>query len=421
MISLIEAKHYRCLRYVRQSLRPFQVLVGANASGKSTLLDVAGFLGDLAGEGLDEAIARRTFGGLEDLVWKHESDGFELAVEAAIPKRLKERLDQPYEAVRYEVAVGLEDNRQVLRRENLLFAKQAPPSEDGAQLQNLLFPSCRSAPDSLLVGSRAKQYKAVVSRSQEGKANFHPESKDESAKRWVYAYKLGPAKSALGNLPEDEEKFPIALWFRGFLTESVQRIELDSSALRKPSAPGLGRGVRTDGSNLPWVVADFAARAPDRFAQWVEHLGTALSGLTGVTTVLRPEDRHRYLVLEYGGGFSAPAWMVSDGTLRLLALTLPPYLDDLEGAYLIEEPENGIHPRAIETLVQSLSSCYSAQVLLATHSPVILGLVEPRDVLCLAKTPDGATDAVLGDRHPGLRDWRGDATLDQFFVSGVLG
>ncbi|MBM3458279.1 MAG: DUF2813 domain-containing protein [Armatimonadetes bacterium] len=39
MIRKIEARGYRCLRYVSQPLEAFQLLVGANASGKSTFLD----------------------------------------------------------------------------------------------------------------------------------------------------------------------------------------------------------------------------------------------------------------------------------------------------------------------------------------------------------------------------------------------
>lgn len=58
----------------------------------------------------------------------------------------------------------------------------------------------------------------------------------------------------------------------------------------------------------------------------------------------------------------------------------PAYIPGLEGAYLIEEPENGIHPRAVETVLQSLSSVYNAQVLLATHSPVILSLAQPEQL-----------------------------------------
>jgi predicted ATPase len=113
--------------------------------------------------------------------------------------------------------------------------------------------------------------------------------------------------------------------------------------------------------------------------------------------------------------------MASDGALRLLALTLPAYLDDFRGIYLIEEPENGIHPRAVETMCQSLSSVYEAQILLATHSPVILSVVEPEDVLCFAKTVAGATDIVAGNQHPKLRDWRHEENLGVLFAGGVLG
>lgn len=63
-----------------------------------------------------------------------------------------------------------------------------------------------------------------------------------------------------------------------------------------------------------------------------------------------------------------------------------------EGIYLIEEPENGIHPGAISTIYDSLSSVYSAQVLLASHSPVVLNAAESASVLCFAKNAEGATD-----------------------------
>jgi predicted ATPase len=60
MITLVEALNYRCLHYIRQPLSGFQVLVGPNASGKTTFLDVIGFLGDLVSEGLVKAIENRT-------------------------------------------------------------------------------------------------------------------------------------------------------------------------------------------------------------------------------------------------------------------------------------------------------------------------------------------------------------------------
>lgn len=148
---------------------------------------------------------------------------------------------------------------------------------------------------------------------------------------------------------------------------------------------------------------------------------TALPDLEDIKTILRDEDRHRYLVVCYRGGLNVPSWMVSDGTLRLLALTLPAYLHDFRGVYLIEEPENGIHPRAVETVYQSLSSVYNAQILLATHSPVILSLADVDHVLCFAKTNENSTDIVIGSQHPSLREWTGETNLGVLFAGGVLG
>jgi len=38
----------------------------------------------------------------------------------------------------------------------------------------------------------------------------------ESGKGWAPSFKLGPRKSALGNLPEDESKFPVSSWLKNF-------------------------------------------------------------------------------------------------------------------------------------------------------------------------------------------------------------
>ncbi|MFN4258580.1 MAG: AAA family ATPase [Gemmataceae bacterium] len=88
---------------------------------------------------------------------------------------------------------------------------------------------------------------------------------------------------------------------------------------------------------------------------------------------------------------------------------------------MIEEPENGIHPRAVETLYQSLSNVYDAQILMATHSTVLLNIANVSELLCFAKTAEGATDIVMGNQHPMLSEWRGETNLGILFASGVLG
>jgi predicted ATPase len=214
--------------------------------------------------------------------------------------------------------------------------------------------------------------------------------------------------------------FPVSVWLREFLAEGIQRLVLNSQLMKKPSPPGQGRRFKPDGSNLPWVIEDLRASAPDTFQSWLSHIRTALPEIVDVQTVEIPDDKYRYVVIEYSGGFSVPSWLISDGTLRLLALTLPAYLPTFSGTYLVEEPENGIHPQAVETVFQSLSSVYGAQILVATHSPVFLSLTSREHLLCFSKTASGSVDIVNGDEHPFLKDWKGEQNLSVFFAVGLL-
>jgi predicted ATPase len=420
MFTRIEALRFRSLQYVNQPLGPFHVLVGPNASGKTTFLDVIAFLSQLVADGLDAAVASRTSNFI-DLLWQRAGESFELGLEAAIPVGRRTLLSDPsFESVRYEVCIGIEPHagEVAILAEKVILAKGR--SEDTRQPPEL-FPATLVAPATLGTRKGAHGTRTIITKVPRGNDNFYSEVYGESGKGWAPAFRLGPRKSALGNLPEDESKFPVSTWFKRLLSSGVQQFMLNSLMLRKASPPGQGRGFKPDGSNLPWVVESLRNASPSRFADWVAHLRTALPDLQDITTVERPDDRHRYLQLCYDGGLAVPSWMASDGTLRLLALTLPAYLPDFNGVYLIEEPENGIHPRAVETMYQSLSSVYSAQILMATHSPVILGIVEPEKVLCFARNAVGATDIVLGSEHPALRDWRGETNFSTLFAAGVLG
>jgi hypothetical protein len=285
-------------------------------------------------------------------------------------------------------------------------------------VQGDLFPRASQAPETILTPAPPKGAKTIVNKVPGGNDNFY----DETGKgRWAPAFRFGPRKSALANLPEDESKFPVSTWLKRVLSEGIESLVLNSVLMRKASPPGQPRGFRSDGSNLPWAIEDLRRKNHKKFEQWIAHLRTAIPDIKTITTVERPEDKHRYLQVVSDVGLHAPSWTVSDGTLRLLALTLVAYLEPPGRVYLIEEPENGIHPRAVETVFQSVSSAYDVQILCATHSPVILSLTEPAQILCFARTAEGATDVVRGTEHPNVKDWRRDIDLGTLFATGVLG
>ncbi len=405
MFRRVEAWHYKCLKRVDVALQPVNILIGPNASGKSTLLDVFGFLKDALEGDVEEAVRQRTTS-LREIVWNQRGDeqGFEVAVEADIPPHL--RTANGYARLRYEVGVGLDEtNGDIVVRGENLWLVNVPPSPSVRAAQRALFPVEPDDAHRVLHPARSKTppgHRVVVRKVSPGGNDYFRSERTG----WNITFRLSPRRLALSGVPEDQDRFPIALWFRQLLRQDVQLLQLNSLLMRRPCPSDAPRTFQPDGSNLPVMVAELRARFPQRFRWWVGHLQTILEDLETVTVSQRPEDLSRYLVVTYRNGLAVPSWMLSDGTLRLLALTLIAYLPRREHLFLIEEPENGIHPRAVEAVFQPLTSVYEGQVFLATHSTLFMALARPEHLLVFGRTESGATDVVRGPEHPALQEWR---------------
>ncbi len=422
MIRRIQALRYRCLRYVDLDLDRFHVLIGPNASGKSTLFDVISFVSDLVEEGLEGAVERRTRN-FQDMVWNRpdREPGFELAVEFEIPETLLDRLPGDYRRFRYEIAVGeVEGDVRIQSERGLL-----TPTGRAEPRQHSLFPDPRAAPDTLLQGGGRPGRRTVLSKSAEGSASFNLETAPRPGKGWVTSIALGHHRSALANLPEAPDTFPVSTLVKRTFSESIKPLFLESMRMREASPPSRQRnGFAPDGSSLPWTVDRLRSDRPELYEAWLNHVQTALPDLESVSVHVREEDRHAYLMLRYETGLEVPSWMVSDGTLRLLALTLLAYLPESGSIYLLEEPENGVHPLSLDAIHDSLSSVYDSQVLAATHSPDFLNRSSAEQVLCLARNETGAADIVRGTEHPYFQldcSVRGRRDLEVLFSSGLAG
>jgi predicted ATPase len=387
MITRVEARNYRCLRSVAAPLRPFQILVGPNGSGKSAFMDVLSFIRDFVSNTIQYAVRVRT-DNFYDLVYGFEDSGFGLAVEARIPEdRHIANESGSYTHLRYDLSVRLDATSDV--------------------------PSIESETMAFL-GPAHKATRTIADRN-----HMHYELANEDDTRRSEG-NISLFDSVLGSLPAGPKNFPTLKWFATLLREGVRDVRLRADDLHGPSTGEAEKASRLTGANLSRSVSELCEKSPESFDAWIRHLRTALPDLDTVRAKPWPQGRARYLVLRYQNGIEVPSRVVSDGTLCLLALTILAYMPEANKVYLIEEPENAVHPTAVDTIYQSLSSLYDSQVLMASHSPVLLGLAKKEQLLCFARTAEG-TQIVPGNEHPVLQEWKGEVSLSDLFAAGVLG
>jgi len=420
MIQSVEILYFKGFKYKKVDLKSYNVLVGPNASGKSTFIDVLKLIKDVLNDGPIGAVEKRSSNFL-DLTWNKAKTYFEFALEFKLPSTYNHH----YRFSRYELAINQDTEYGIcISNEQLWLIKDEKSLKKGyalfqktAEDQLERFPYEFAAPDHLSIGRRKSPagWRKIFSKNEKGTDYFRSETTD-----WNITYRFGPHKASLARIPEDETRFPISLWVKQVLMEGIEYIHLNSEAMRWPCRPDAPTMFKPDGSNLPKVLKSLRMKDEEKYKMWVNHVKTALYDIKDIIIRERPEDRFLYVSIRYQNGIDIPSWLLSDGTLRLLALTLIPYLPVKNKVFLIEAPENGLHPTAIETVIQSLSSSYENVIFVATHSPIVLRLASPEDILCFSKTESGTIDVIRGDQHPRLKDWKKDIDLATLHAAGVL-
>ncbi len=431
MITRIEATRYRCFEQLDVDLGEFRVVVGANGAGKSTLLDIPTLLGDLLRERIPSTAFTRSQHGkaprassLRELVHQGTEDWFILAIEAQLPERVtRDLLEGAKVAIRRREEQWPTHLRYELRFQTFNWRQLQVQNEYLFTFNNLNAPQRRTAEQGAprLHGEVAPHpdWRFIVQREYGDDPTYRVETKVRARARSasIEAMQLALAKIEF----ESAEEFPAARWLLDTLIEETVFFDPDWQQLRKASVPGLPSRLTPEGHNLPWLAFDLKKAAPDRFVRWKDYVHIALPQVTDVDVREREEDHHAYFIVTYNNSYQVTSSGLSDGTLRILALTLLPYLERPPQILVVEEPENGIHPRAIEIVLQGLGAMYDTQVLVSSHSPVVLAHTKLEHLVAALLRSDGAVEMVPGPEHPRMVDWKGEVDLGTLFAAGVLG
>jgi predicted ATPase len=451
MLTRLKVSGFKNLVDVDVRFGPFTCIAGANAVGKSNLFDAIRFLSALADRPLIEAaLSVRDEGGrssdLRDIfhrVGDRSLDRMAFEAEMIVPAEGQDDLGQRAEAsitfLRYSVEVALrgEDALRPLGGLELL-KEELVHITKGAATAHLLFPHSKEWRDTAILGPGRRS--DFISTEGEGPERLIKRHQEGRSGRTLQLRAVDLPRTVLSAANASES--PTALLARREM-QSWRLLQLEPSSLRKPDAFTAPQHLGSDGSHLPATLYRLArsnGRANGRGTaadgeQVYARVANRLSELIGDvrTVAVDRDERRELLTLTVTGrdGTSHPARALSDGTLRFLALSvieLDPAADRL---LCLEEPENGVHPERIPTILDLLRAISTdphepvgsdnplRQVIVNTHSPLVVAQVMDDELLVAEPS-----EMLQGDRrfarvafHCLPDTWRARATEKTGIVS----
>jgi len=327
---------------------PLTVLIGNNGSGKSSLVEGLETYRSIIVDGLDTAM-QRWFG--MDHIWnkraRHKMLGLGLA---------NETYENP---IRFALA-----GRTDMSTYRAGMAVNARPGLNGFLIQE---ESCASADG------------VKFTRDRHGVVKFADKTATEGRR-------FEPGESAL---PQKMRDF-VSRW--QFL--SLHPDPMGRPAPRKMTSNG-EMVLHRDGSNLAQYLLGIRNRDQAAFEGIVEAMQFVLDYVRNFEPVetreIQPTMYIKMLEQITDRPIEVPGWLISTGTIRVLALLavlrnpVPPPL------IVVEEIENGLDPRTIHLVLDEIRSAVQAgqsQVILTTHSPYLLDLL-PIQTLVLVERKRG--------------------------------
>jgi predicted ATPase len=371
-------------------LRPLNILIGPNGSGKSNLIEVVGLLGKLSDK--DPWSKVRETGGVDEWIWKGNPK--QTVTIGGLPSiQITFHTERPNDIRNYKIELV-----------------KHPATYSFHVHSESITPYPPTVPQTVIYLTR--YFKSPDSASiYEGKS---PNSTIENldVRLPILAEIFGPSYyKALSDLPLKLSRFALYrdwVFGAGFIA-------------RQPVSAGQPvEMLLENASNLAQLLARYQSDFRPTFDLINELMKKFYEPIKGVE--VRIVSTHLQIAILEDGGFSIPAYRLSDGTLRWLAL-LAILLNPTPGPVTcIEEPELGLHPDIIPTLADLLRDASTrTQLILTTHSRTLVECFsdDPESV-CVCEKFNGATEIkrLEADR---MKVWLEKYSLGQLWSSGEIG
>lgn len=368
---------FRRLYEVQLPLRPLSVMIGANGTGKTSILDILSLLAKSAQGKLSDSIT--DLSGLSSVLTYDRAEELRLGISMTVPghEPLEYTLGLKPQGIAYAISEEiLSQQRHSHQRPFLHIDSHGPDIKYFETTQSkLVRPNWEHKPLETSLAQVPKMFREPEEfRNRLSSSTFYHVLNVDPRSPVRLPQQMRPA-----TLPgRNGEELVTCLYY---LREAERnRFDAIEDALRTAFP-------RFDRLDFPPVAAGTLALA------WRET------------------------------GFSQPLYLhqLSEGTLRFLWLSTLLQSPGLTALTLLDEPEVSLHPELLSLLADLLREASKrTQIVVATHSDRLIRFLQPDEVVVIDSTDEGMSSITWADKLD-IDKWLNDYSLDELWSTGRLG
>ena len=411
MLTRLKVNGFKNLKDVDLPFGLFTCIAGANGVGKSNLFDAIEFLSNLATKQIvDAATLVRGANGLASDVRtlftfdkNHKPQPMEFIVEAIVPKAVTDDFDRTSNTtatyLEYSLTLCLRDDLNA--KEPIYIQKEILKKIDRQEVQQRLgFTKSKNFIKEFIVYKPSSNTPFIDTVDEPGSKTLKLRGEGHRSGQPLKVPAEKTPQTLLSSIHSTSH--PTALAMRREM-QSWQLIQLEPTALRAPDDFASDSKISVKGEHMPSTLHRIGL-----YADVAANLSELISGIESVEVDHNEIRKLRTLQVRMAGQ-TYPASALSDGTLRFLALAIMACDPNASGLTCMEEPENGIHPLRIPQIVNLVRQLSDApnqddaswdeiselrQVIINTHSPLVVAEVPAEDLLVAESYRLGKTQGV---------------------------
>jgi predicted ATPase len=413
-ITNIKVSNFKSFKDLDLNLGRFNVVIGANASGKSNFVEIFGLLKTLERENLVDAVSLH--GGGDSLLNKRIGSSEPLRVGVIFDRQMKSGV-LSYVRVRetvydFSLQFGSRQSGPVVKDDHLVQEMLIEVGDESAEMRV----------ETLMSDDKRKVVIGPQSLIDRIKAKGAPLSDP-----WLFTpYDQMRRSADLIEMWRANELL-MRLNFFGLVGPSSNELftgvgiyDIEPHAVRKPHEKAGRASLDGNGGNLVLVLKNILAD-PEKSRKFHNLLRYMLPFVVeigvedylGMSLLLKLREEYYEE--------SLLANLLSDGTADVVALVTALFFEDKD-VIIIEEPERNIHPHLISGLVELMKdAARTKQVIITTHSPEVVRHAGVENLLLISRDKEGFSTVSRPAEKEAVKIFlKNELGLDELFIQNAL-